>query len=86
MEKFEISSHNNFLHLNITAIHQAQHIHAWGHSAGRDVARNVCAKDDAPRNIQHLQRAFAVDDDVAVADEREAVTVAVCVPADGSKH
>jgi len=32
--------------------------------------------DDPSRRINHLQRPFAIDEDLTVADEREIITVA----------
>ena len=75
------SSHHNLLHLDIIAIDQAQDIHARRHVGCRDAMLCVSRMYHPSRNIYHLQRAFAIDDNIPVADEREGFIVAVCVPA-----
>ena len=75
---------HHLLRLHVIAIDKAQHIHTRGHSPCRDVARNVCTNDHTPRHIHHLQHPFAIDANLAVAEEREgifAIIVVVCVPA-----
>ena len=69
---------------HIVAVDKAQHIHARRHSVCRDAIYRVSRQNDAPHHIHHLQHAFAVDDDVAIAEEGKgivAIIVVVCVPA-----
>ena len=77
-----MSFHDNLLRFHVVAVDEA---HARGHPVGRDVARRV-STDDAPRHVDDLQHAFAIDDDLTVAEEGEGLTG----PADGlvcgSKH
>ena len=80
-------SYHNLLRLHIIAVDESQNIHPRGHPFGRDVARRVSTNDGTPHHIHNLQRALAVDDNVAVADEGEwRILVAVSVLADGGKH
>ena len=82
------SSFNHYLlDSDIVSLYQTEDIHARCHSAGGNGGRMRCVptNDDAPRDINHLQRALAVDDDVAIADEGKIPTGFASVPACG-KH
>ncbi len=59
--------------LDIAAVGEAEHIDAVGEAVGGDAADHVGAADHAASDIEHLECAIAVDDDVAVADEGEVI-------------
>ena len=77
---------DNLLCLHIIAIHQTEHIYARRNIDGfADAAIDGLAAQDVAHHVDHLQRSFASDDDVAIVDERKRLIVAICIPAAG-KH
>ena len=70
------SINHNLLRPNRVAVNQTQHINTRCHPACRDAIYRVSRMDDPSRRINHLQRPFAIDEDLTVADEREIITVA----------
>ena len=66
------SFNHNLLRPNAVAVNQTQNINPWRHPTGRDALNaSATGDDDAPHHVNDLQHTLAVDDDVAVADERE---------------
>ena len=67
-------SNNNSLCLHVFAVDQAQHINSGAKTVSADALVGVAGEESVAQQINDLNYACAVDDELSIADESEIVT------------